>query len=140
MFLQVAANLRNLPLLVSVMVMLRQLLTNPFVIAMLRDPAASSSSSSSSMQVGGEAPPLQLLVPTVLTCVLGKRLCGGGGSGGGGGGGGGRNHGSMEEDHWSLRDMTASILADICNGYRFWFGVDIGLYLTPCCCFAISLF
>jgi len=127
---EVAGNLRDLPLLASLMAMLKELLNNPHVLALLRDPSSSSSGGSSSSSGAlasslggggvGSPPPLQLLVPSVLTCVVGKRLCGGAGSTAGGGRGGRNGGGGLpdsvgEEDHWSLRDATASILADICN-------------------------
>jgi len=45
-------------------------------------------------------PYLHHLMPAVLTCLVGKRLCA-----------------KASEDHWSLRDMAAAVVADVCKRF-----------------------
>lgn len=45
-------------------------------------------------------PYLHQLMPSILTCLLGKRLCN-----------------NRAEDHWSLRDAAAQLVADICERF-----------------------
>lgn len=74
---KVTHNLRNLPLLKSLMRLTRALLEN----------------SSLHME-----PYLHQVIPPILTCLLGRRLC---------------SH--PTDEHWSLRDFAASLLAFICE-------------------------
>jgi len=78
---------------------------------------------------------LQHLLPAVLTCVVGKRLCaappkgdlaaaaatgdGGGGRGGGpgAGGAGGGAGAAGGRGHWALRDEAASLVARVCRTF-----------------------
>eukprot|EP00761_Pharyngomonas_kirbyi_P000328 gb/GECH01000328.1/.p1 GENE.gb/GECH01000328.1/~~gb/GECH01000328.1/.p1 ORF type:complete len:572 (+),score=78.98 gb/GECH01000328.1/:1-1716(+) len=76
---EVAANLRSLDTLCNLMELVRALLANPHVHIELY---------------------LHQLMPAILTCLVGKRLC----------------HKDYE-DHWRLRDMAAEIVASICRSY-----------------------
>jgi len=76
---EVTENLKKLPLLISLMKMLRGLLSNPYIHAELY---------------------LHQLVPAVLTCIVGKKLCS-----------------RPTEDHWTLRDLAAHIATTICYRY-----------------------
>ena len=122
---QVTQNLKNLPLLMSLMKTLRCLLTNPYVhvelyvsagawwvpyrynhrrrrrrrrrrldVSVLRPPLK--------LRTPPPPPPPQLheLLPAVLTCVVGKRLCA-----------------KPVEDHWALRDVAAQIITWVCKRY-----------------------
>jgi transcription initiation factor TFIID subunit 6 len=72
-------SLRNLPFLFSLMRMAHALLTNPhFKIENY----------------------LHQLLPPVLTCLVGKRLCA-----------------KPRENHWALRNLAAELVADICARY-----------------------
>jgi hypothetical protein len=72
-------SLRDLPLLFSLMRLTRALLTNPH------------------FQVEHY---LHQLLPPVLTCLVGKRLCA-----------------RPRENHWALRDLAAELVAGICAKY-----------------------
>jgi len=76
---QVAENLRNLRKLLGCMQLVSAMLANPF------------------FQVDRY---LHQLLPSVLTCLVGKRLCQ-----------------SPDEDHWSLRDYSAELVMNICDRY-----------------------
>lgn len=72
----VHSSLKNLPFLFSLMRLSRALLTNPH------------------LEI---EPYLHQLLPPVLTCLVGKRLCA-----------------KPKDDHWALRDFAAELIADIC--------------------------
>eukprot|EP00741_Cyanophora_paradoxa_P023641 tig00021608_g22835.t1 len=76
---EVSRNLRNLRLLRSLMRLVRALLSNPHIHI---------------------EPYLHQLMPAILTCLVGKRLCN-----------------SPAENHWSLRDYAAGLVALICERY-----------------------
>ncbi|KAI1314488.1 hypothetical protein EDD11_002105 [Mortierella claussenii] len=76
---KVTQNTRNLPVLIAMMAMVRALLDNDNLFI---------------------EPYLHQLMPTVLTCVVGKRL-----------------GGSPQEDHWSLRATATDIIITICQKY-----------------------
>jgi len=76
---EVTKNLRNLSLLKDLMRMLRALLESPYLHV---------------------DPYLHQLMPALLTCLVGKRLCE-----------------KIEEDHWELRNYCANLLAYLCKRY-----------------------
>jgi len=76
---EVTSNLRDLPLLLSLMKMTKILLESPHV---------------------DIEPYLHQLMPAILTCLVGKRLCE-----------------NPSEDHWKLRDFSANLIAIVCNRY-----------------------
>ncbi|OAQ34018.1 DUF1546-domain-containing protein [Linnemannia elongata AG-77] len=76
---KVTQNTRNLPVLESMMAMVRAILDNDNLFV---------------------EPYLHQLMPTILTCVVGKRL-----------------GESPQEDHWALRSTATDILLLICNKY-----------------------
>jgi len=73
---EVTHNLRKLPLLSALMRMVKALLSNPYLHI---------------------EPYLHQLMPAVLTCLVGKRLCQ-----------------SPNENHWALRDYSAGVIAFVC--------------------------
>ncbi|KAF9996892.1 hypothetical protein BGZ80_010004 [Entomortierella chlamydospora] len=77
---KVTQNTRNLPVLVSMMAMVRALLDNDNLFI---------------------EPYLHQLMPTILTCVVGKRL----------------GESPAQEDHWSLRSTATDIILMICEKY-----------------------
>ncbi|KAF9904163.1 hypothetical protein BX616_001384 [Lobosporangium transversale] len=77
---KVTQNTRNLPVLVAMMAMVRALLDNDNLFI---------------------EPYLHQLMPTILTCVVGKRL----------------GESPAQEDHWSLRSTATDIIILICNKY-----------------------
>jgi len=76
---QVMHHLRDLDMLVVLMRMTRSLLTNDSILI---------------------EPYLHQLMPCILTCMVGKRLCN-----------------SPEENHWALRDYAAAIIKHICSRF-----------------------
>ncbi|KAL0477594.1 transcription initiation factor TFIID subunit 6 [Acrasis kona] len=76
---EVTNNMRNLSLLMHLMEMTRALLTNPTLHVELY---------------------LHQLMPSILTCLVGKRLCE-----------------NPNQDHWTLRDFCAGMIAHICKKY-----------------------
>ncbi len=74
-------NLRDLPLLRSLMTMAHCVLTSPHL---------------------NVEPYLHQLMPPILTCLVGKRLCS-----------------SVSDDHWALRDYAASLVALVCKRFGF---------------------
>jgi hypothetical protein len=82
----VARSLGNLPLLTNLMKFVKALLKSPYLSVELyvQTPAADTQ--------------LHQLIPSVLTCLLGKRLCA-----------------KPTEDHWELRDFSAQLLKIICS-------------------------
>jgi len=76
---EVVNNRRQLGLLKSIMRLVRTLIQNPHFTL---------------------EPYLHQLLPPVLTCLVGKRLCE-----------------KPSDDHWSLRDYAAEVIADICAQY-----------------------
>ncbi|KAF9200739.1 hypothetical protein BGZ49_009015 [Haplosporangium sp. Z 27] len=77
---KVTQNTRNLPVLVSMMAMVRALLDNDNLFV---------------------EPYLHQLMPTILTCVVGKRL----------------GESPAHDDHWSLRSTATDIILMICEKY-----------------------
>ncbi|KAF9437532.1 hypothetical protein BGZ76_000348 [Entomortierella beljakovae] len=77
---KVTQNTRNLPVLVAMMAMVRALLDNDNLFI---------------------EPYLHQLMPTILTCVVGKRL----------------GESPAQEDHWSLRSNATDIILLICEKY-----------------------
>jgi transcription initiation factor TFIID subunit 6 len=75
----VHSSLKNLPFLFSLMRLSRALLTNPHFHV---------------------EPYLHQLLPPVITCLVGKRLCA-----------------KPKDDHWALRDFAAELVADICSKF-----------------------
>eukprot|EP00698_Gefionella_okellyi_P004198 TRINITY_DN13910_c0_g1_i1.p1 TRINITY_DN13910_c0_g1~~TRINITY_DN13910_c0_g1_i1.p1 ORF type:complete len:436 (+),score=98.10 TRINITY_DN13910_c0_g1_i1:47-1354(+) len=76
---EVTRNLRNLPLLQSVMCMARSLLISQHLHV---------------------EPYVHQLMPSILTCLLGKRLCA-----------------SAMDDHWQLRDYAANLVGVVCKKF-----------------------
>lgn len=76
---QVTHSLRDLDKLRSLMATVKALLTNPHICI---------------------EPYVHQLIPAVLTCVVGKRLCA-----------------EPTEDHWKLREEAADIVVDICTTF-----------------------
>jgi transcription initiation factor TFIID subunit 6 len=76
---EVTNNMRNLPLLYHLMQMTRALLVNPTLHIELY---------------------LHQLMPSILTCLVAKRLCE-----------------NPNEDHWGLRDLCAGMIGHICKKY-----------------------
>eukprot|EP00126_Sphaerothecum_destruens_P009376 Sdes_comp20493_c0_seq1m14925 len=76
---KVVCNLRNLPVLKSLMRMVKALLQNDYLFI---------------------EPYLHQIIPAVCTCLVGKRLCS-----------------SSGEDHWELRDYSATLIGLICAKY-----------------------
>lgn len=76
---EVINNLRRLPLLKVLMQFVRALLSNPYLHI---------------------EPYLHQLMPAILTCLVGKRLCE-----------------NPFDNHWELRDFTANLVHDICKRF-----------------------
>ena len=76
---KVTHSLRNLELLHALMRTVHSLLANPHI---------------------GLEPYIHQLIPAILTCVVGKRLCA-----------------APLEDHWALRDYAAELVAMVCEKY-----------------------
>jgi len=74
---EITQNLRNLPLLQALMELVRALVESPHLHV---------------------EPYLHQLMPSILTCVVGKRLCE-----------------DPKEDHWKLRGASANLVAHICK-------------------------
>src|SRR5262245_22559211 len=110
------SNLRDLPLLRSLMAMAHALLTSPFLHIepyVTRPPRLHHRSrafvtlhSAPHVGCGGASlvcsaracVQLHQLMPPILTCLLGKRVCS-----------------LPTDDHWSLRDTAASLVALVCR-------------------------
>ncbi|KAG0309149.1 hypothetical protein BGZ98_004895 [Dissophora globulifera] len=84
---KITQNTRNLPVLVSMMAMVRALLDNDNLFI---------------------EPYLHQLMPTILTCVVGKRL---------GDGSAATATMSSQDDHWTLRSNAVDILLLVCRKY-----------------------
>ncbi|KJE92714.1 transcription initiation factor TFIID complex 60 kDa subunit [Capsaspora owczarzaki ATCC 30864] len=76
---KILQNLNNLPMLMNIMLMTKALVSNPELHL---------------------EPYIHQLMPAVLTCVLGKRLC--------------QRH---TENHWALRVLAAQVVSIICRRY-----------------------